>query len=67
MPRTKHGFCTMHRIAYNRKLDATCPQCLLSGVVADQLDYDPEAVTVEVSTTGGPVDASGSPIDLESL
>jgi hypothetical protein len=67
MPRLKHGFCSLHRIAYNRDLDATCPQCLLSGVSADQLDYDPEAVTVKVATQGGPVDASGSPVDLDTL
>ena len=67
MARTKHGFCSLHRIAYLRALDATCPQCLLSGVSADQLDYDPEAVTVKVATSGGPVDDAGNPIDLEAL
>jgi hypothetical protein len=67
MPRTKHGFCSLHRIAYLRAFDATCPQCLFSGVTAEQLDYDPEAVTVKVATQGGPVDAAGNPVDLEEL
>ena len=64
MPKIKHGFCTKHRIAYNRQLDATCPQCLLSGGDAEQLDWDPDAeVTVEV-VRGAPVDARGKPVQL---
>jgi len=38
---SRHGFCTMHRIAYDRDFDATCPQCLLSGIMPPkQLEYD---------------------------
>lgn len=65
MPRTKLGFCTLHRIAYNRQFDATCPQCLIAGVIADQLDYDPDAVQTQVVTQGGPVDASGKLVNLD--
>lgn len=36
-----HGFCTLHRCAYNRELDPTCPQCSLQGIPpSKQLDYD---------------------------
>ena len=67
MPRLKHGFCSLHRIAYRREFDATCPQCVLSGVQADQLDYDPEATQTITVAAGAPVDASGKAIDLDSL
>src|SRR5438874_1866495 len=44
MPETVHGFCTLHRIAYNRELDPTCPQCVIAGhLPADQLDFDAQA------------------------
>lgn len=56
--RTKHGFCSMHRIAYNRDFDAICPQCLHAGInPAKQYDYDP--------SKGTPVDAAGKPVDLD--
>lgn len=67
MPRTKHGFCTLHRIAYNRGLDATCPQCTLAGLKADQLDYDPESTQTVTVTAGAPVDASGKPLTAAAL
>lgn len=36
-----HGFCKLHRIAYNRDLDPTCPQCSMQGIPpSEQLDYD---------------------------
>lgn len=57
---TAHGFCTLHRIAYNRDLDHTCPQCLLAHIQpADQLDFD----VVEQK----PLDASGNLLDARTL
>jgi len=29
--------CSLHKISYNDKLDPTCPQCMLSGIQAEQL------------------------------
>lgn len=41
MPRGTHGFCTIHRIAYDRRLDPICPQCTLARMQpAEQLEYD---------------------------
>ena len=64
---TPHGFCSLHRIGYRRSLDATCPQCTLAGVSAKQLDYDPNLTVMVAQSAGGPVDASGRAIDLETL
>jgi len=67
MPRSKHGFCTLHRVGYRRDLDPTCPQCTLAGLQATQVDYDPEATTEAVVTRGGPVDESGKLISPEEM
>ena len=67
MPRTKHGFCTVHRIAYLRSLDATCPQCTLAGLSSPQLDYDPEATQNVAVTVGAPLDASGKALTAAAL
>jgi len=67
MPRTKHGFCTLHRIAYLRNLDPTCPQCTLAGLQATQTDYDPESSIVVQATVGSPVDEQGKAISAEEL
>jgi hypothetical protein len=64
---TAHGFCSLHRIGYLRSLDATCPQCTQAGVSAKQLDYDPNLTVMVAQAAGGPVDASGKAIDLESI
>jgi len=65
---TELGFCTLHRIAYNRRYDATCPQCLIAHVNgAQQLDYGPmqRQVTESVAL---PIDpASGKPLDPITL
>jgi hypothetical protein len=38
---TRHGFCGLHKIAYDLDLDATCPQCTLAHISsATQYDYD---------------------------
>lgn len=67
MARTLHGFCSLHRIGYNRQYDATCPQCTIAHTQAEQLDFDPNLTrTVEVPH-GAPVDAAGNPVDLETL
>lgn len=56
---TRHGFCTMHRIAYDRDYDATCPQCLLSGIMPPaQLEYD-EVAAKPLDRSGKPLDARG--------
>jgi len=65
--RTNHGFCSLHRIAYNRGYDPTCPQCTLAGLQADQLDYDPDATQVVRTTAGAPVDGSGKPLTQAAL
>lgn len=41
-----HGFCTLHKIAYNRALDGHCPQCILQGISqpVKQLDFHPRAL-----------------------
>ena len=67
MPRTKHGFCSVHRIAYLRQLDPTCPQCTLAGLAFDQLDYDPEATQTVQVAVGAPLDASGKPLTIAAL
>lgn len=56
-----HGFCRIHRIAYNRDFDYTCPQCVLAHVASSdqQLDYDANAQR--------PLDASGAPLDAKTL
>lgn len=55
-----HGFCTIHRIGYNRNLDAVCPQCLIQRIQpAEQLDFDTIAQR--------PLDASGKPLDPRTL
>lgn len=60
MPRSKHGFCPLHLIGYNRSFDATCPQCLMARInPPKQLDYDAAAQT--------PIDAAGKPVDVESI
>jgi len=67
MARTKHGFCTVHRIGYNRTFDATCPQCTLAGLSSPQLDFDPEATQQVAVTVGAPLDASGKPLSAAAL
>jgi len=65
---TVHGFCSLHRIAYNRTLDPHCPQCLIGHVQgAAQLDYEPpQAVTTQ--HTGGVLDpATGAQLDAITL
>lgn len=62
--KTRHGFCPLHRIAYDRSLDATCPQCTIAHIQPpEQLDYQ-EVPVQQTVTRGSPVDASGSPIEL---
>jgi len=62
--RTVHGFCTLHMIAYNRNLDAHCPQCILGHVQGvEQLDYAEVPVPTEVMR-GMPVNAAGKPVDV---
>lgn len=58
---TDHGFCSMHHIAYNRRLDPICPQCTLARIQpGNQLDYD--------SVIGKPLDpATGKPLDPFTL
>lgn len=57
---TRHAFCQLHRIAYNRDLDPTCPQCMLARIVPpEQLDFD--------ESLQKPLDASGSPLDPRTL
>lgn len=57
---TDHAFCTIHRIAYNRRLDAICPQCTLARIPpAQQLDYD--------VLTQRPLDSAGKPLDAFTL
>jgi len=67
MARTKHGFCTLHRIAYLRSFDPTCPQCTLAGLQADQLDYDPEATQTVQVAVGAPLDGSGKPLSRAAM
>jgi len=43
--------CSLHRITYQDKLDPTCPQCALAGVLAPQLDAVP-------GEAGAPADES---------
>lgn len=57
---TKHGWCSTHRIAYNRDYDATCPQCILQRMApTKQYDYDVDQKT--------PVDGSQKPLDLANV
>lgn len=57
---TLHGFCTLHRVAYNRELDHTCPQCSLAHISPpDQLDFD--------IVRQKPLDASGNPLNARTL
>lgn len=65
---TRHGFCSLHRIAYDRQLDPTCPQCMIGHVNgAQQLDWEP-IVTSAPTVSGGPIDpASGARLDAITL
>ena len=55
-----HAFCTIHRIAYNRRYDPICPQCTLARIPPPtQLDYDVIAQR--------PLDATGKPLDPFTL
>lgn len=57
---TRHGFCTVHRIGYDRELDAVCPQCSLAHMApAEQLDFD--------SAKQKPLDASGALLNPRTL
>ena len=67
MARTKHGFCTLHRIGYNRTLDPTCPQCTMAGLSAEQLDYDPDATRTVQVAVGAPLDSSGKPLTQAAM
>jgi hypothetical protein len=50
----------MHRIAYDRNLDATCPQCMLSGIMPpDQLEFD-ELQQKPLSASGKLLEAKGN-------
>jgi hypothetical protein len=42
--------CQLHKITYNDKLDPTCPQCSLAGVLAPQAKAVP-------GEAGAPVEA----------
>jgi hypothetical protein len=56
----KHGFCSIHRVAYNRDLDATCPQCLLAHMAPPkQYDFD-EIQQKPLDDSGKPFDARGA-------
>lgn len=57
---TRHGFCPMHRIAYDRNLDATCPQCMLAGILPpDQLEFD-ELASKPLSASGKLLEPKGN-------
>lgn len=57
---TDHGFCTLHKIGYNRDMDPTCPQCVIAGhLPAEQLDFD--------AKTQRPLSASGEQLDKRTL
>lgn len=57
---TKHGFCTLHKIAFRRDLDPVCPQCSIArGGFFEALDFD------EVSQK--PLDAAGKTVDLAAV
>jgi hypothetical protein len=60
MARTDHGFCTVHRITYNRKLDPTCPQCIIQRMPpGEQLDFN--------ASEQKPVDKAGTLLDAFTL
>jgi hypothetical protein len=57
---TRHGFCSLHRIGYDRSLDPACPQCVLAGhLPPKQYDFDSELQS--------PVDAAGKPVKPEAV
>jgi hypothetical protein len=57
---TRHGFCTLHKIAFDRTLDPICPQCSLARIEPfKDLDYD---VTLKT-----PLDAAGKPLELAAV
>jgi hypothetical protein len=50
----------MHRVAYDRNLDATCPQCMLSGIMPpDQLEFD-ELAQKPLGASGKLLDPKGN-------
>lgn len=67
MAATLHGFCTLHRIAYNRSLDPTCPQCMLSHQNVQQLDFDANRTTMIAVPSGAPLDDAGKPLHPATL
>lgn len=57
---SRHAFCTMHRIAYNRDLDPICPQCSVQRIMPpEQLEYD--------SSEQAPRSKSGELLDAFTL
>lgn len=52
MPADTHGFCTLHRIGYDRRLEAMCPQCTLHSVSGEQWDFHTERQLPIHPTTG---------------
>jgi len=60
MPRTRHGFCGLHFIAYDRSLDPHCPQCVIGRTFpTKQYDFD--------EATQKPLDAGGKPVELDAV
>lgn len=60
VPLIRHGFCSLHRIGYRLDLDATCPQCVMAGILPPkQYDFDEELQS--------PVDASGTPVERAKI
>jgi hypothetical protein len=53
---SSHGYCTLHKIAYNRTLDPICPQCSVAHIVPfKSLDFD--------TSTQKPLNAQGEPVE----
>lgn len=57
---TRHGFCGLHMIGYNRELDPHCPQCVLGRTFpTKQYDFD--------EATQKPIDDSGKALERSEL
>ena len=57
---TRHGYCGLHRIAYDRVLDPHCPQCVIGRIFpTKQYDFDEQKQK--------PVDDSGSVIEPSAI
>lgn len=61
-----HAFCSVHRIAFNVRLDPVCPQCVFAHIPPWRPDGTETALGYDTKAEK-PVDASGALLDPKTL